>query len=122
MSMNGEGGQCDFHSICLCTCGQCEKPAVDCEGKMYTTTHVLTCPFHSLAYEIELGVRAKQADDLIHTKLGKGHTNLVEASHNVLIGFRPKVMHLHRLHYQGLLQSNQTFIGSIEGHGLPLVS
>ena len=92
---------------------------------MYTTTNVLTCPFHSLAYEIELGERAKQADELIHTKLGKGHTNLVEASHNVLIRFRPKVMHLHRLHYQvstnlGLLQSNQTYMGSMKG--LPLVS
>ena len=70
-----EGGQCDFHSIRLCTSGQCEQPAVHCEGKMYTTTNVLTCPFHSLAYEIELGERAKQADELIHTKLGKGHTN-----------------------------------------------
>ena len=115
-----EGGECDFHCMYLCSCGKCERSAVSCEGKRYATTNALTCPFHSLAYEIELGVWTKQADNLIHSQLGKGHTNSVEAAHNVLIRFRPKSMHLHRLHYQvatnlGLLQSNQTFMGSMEG-------
>ena len=73
-----------------------------------------------MAYEVELHVRSIQKDDLIHDQLGKGHTNACEAAHHVLILFCPKSMHMHRLHYQvstnlGLLQSNQSFMGSLEG-------
>ena len=54
------------------------------------TRNVLMCPFHSLAYQIECEKRAQQAHDVIHPVLGGGHTNQNEASHNVLIRFRPK--------------------------------
>ena len=74
----------------------------------------LTCPFHFLAYQIECEYRASQGDDLVHPDLKKGHSNWVEASHNVLIRFRPKRIHLERLHYAlstdlGFLQANMTF-------------
>ena len=40
----------------------------------------LDCKFHALLYEIECHARAKQ---LIHPVLKRGHSNAVEASHNV---------------------------------------
>ena len=65
----------------------------------YATKNPFTCPLHALAYEIECNNRAAQSHNIIHPELGKGHSNLYEASHNVLIRFRSKNLHLHRLHY-----------------------
>ena len=90
-----EGGQCDFHPTTLCSCGQCDDD-VKCEGKPYRTKNVLSCPYHSLAYQIECEKRAKLASEVIHPVLGRGHTNQIEASHNVFIHFRPKHWHLTR--------------------------
>ena len=117
-----EGGSCDFHSEKRCICGSCEEDDVKCEGKEYTTKHPLTCPLHALAYEIECNTRAAQAHDIIHPELGKGHSNLCEASHNVLVRFRSKNLHLHHLHYitstnLGLCQSNMTYLTSKKGTG-----
>ena len=66
--------------------------------------------FHALLYEIECHERAAQFKKLVHPILKRGHSNAVEASHNVLIRFRSKDINLERLHYQlstnlGLLQS-----------------
>ena len=54
--------------------------------------------------------------------LGRGHTNQNEASHNVLIRFRPKHSQMTRLHYHvstnlGLLQSNMTYMNRVRGLG-----
>ena len=58
--------------------------------------------FMPLAYEIECHERASHAHDLIHPVLGRGHLNLPEASHNVLVRFRSKSLHLHRLHLHNI--------------------
>ena len=101
----------------LCSCRQCDEGNLKCEGRAYRTQNVLSCPYHSLAYQVECEKRAKQASEVIHPVLGRGHTNKNEALHNVLIHFRPKHWHLKRLHYQvstklGLLQSNMSFMTS----------
>ncbi len=115
-----DGQQCDFHPLRLCSCGKCDEDNIKCEGKAYKTRNVLSCPFHSLAYQIECDRRADQAEDVIHPVLGRGHTNQSEASHNCLIRFRSKSLHLNRFHYQvstnlGLLQSNMTYMNSVHG-------
>ena len=91
-----------------------------CDGKLYATKCPLTCPLHALAYEIECDEHASHAHDLIHPVLGRGHSNLPEASHNVLVRFRSKNLHLHRLHYitstnLGLCQSNMTWLTGKRG-------
>ena len=91
-----------------------------CDGKLYATKSPLTCPLHALAYEIECDERASHAHDLVHPVLGRGHSNLPEASHNVLVRFRSKNLHLHRLHYitstnLGLCQSNMTWLTGKRG-------
>ena len=48
-----DGGQCGFHPVKVCSCGKCEdRENYECEGKDYHTKHILSCPLHSLAYEI----------------------------------------------------------------------
>lgn len=116
-----ETGRCDFHPVKVCTCKKCEdREQLECEGKDYHTKYILSCPLHSLAYEIECDRRASMADVLVHPVLMRGHSNWLEASHNVLIQFRPKHIHLERLHYEtatnlGLLQSNMTYIYNKHG-------
>ena len=73
---------------------------------------MLTCPFHSLVYEIECHERAEMSEQLVHTILKRGHSNWLETSH---IRFRPKHILLERLHYVlstelALLQSNMTYM------------
>ena len=109
-----DGGHCDFHTLAVCSCGSCEdKYNFMCRGKPYKTGHVLDCPFHSLAYELECQEKAALAHVLIHPEIGKVTTNVVEASHNVLVRYRSKDWHIARLHYQvstnlGLIQSCMT--------------
>ena len=109
-----EGGQCDFHALKVCDCGQCaDKNQPQCQGKDYHTREVLNCPFHLLAYRIECHTRGEMANQLVHPVLKRGHTNWLESSHSVLIRFRPKHISLERLHYHvstnlGLLQANMT--------------
>ena len=116
-----DSGRCDFHQLCVCSCGNCkDKEEPDCAGKPYSTKHILSCPLHSLAYEIEINERASMANDLVHPILKRGHSNWLEASHNVLIRFRPKHIFLERLHYEvstnlGLLQSNMTYMYNKRG-------
>ena len=74
---------------------------------------MLRCPFHRLAYQIECDERIKMADQLVHPELHCGHSNWLEASHNVLLRFRQKHLSLERLNYHvatnlGLLQANMT--------------
>lgn len=123
-----EGGRCDFHPLRVCSCNNCDKKEqIECEGKPYKTRMKLDCEFHALLYEIECTERAAQATKLVHPILKRGHSNAVEASHNVLIRFRSKDIFLERLHYQlstnlGLLQSNLTYMHTKLGtsyHWLP---
>ena len=122
-----EGGQCDFNPLCVCSCGNCDGKELCCEGKKYTTRSKLTCGFHKLAYQIECHRRSEQAEDVIHTELGRGHTNQVECANGCLIRFRSKNWNLKRLHYRvstnlGLLESNLTFMHNVNGvdyHWLP---
>ena len=93
-------GRCDFHQPRLCSCNECnDGDDLKCEGKDYHTRYALTCPFHSLAYEIECHERAEMSEQLVHPILKRGHSNWLEASHNVFIRFRPKHIHLEQLHY-----------------------
>ena len=111
-----KGGRCDFHPLRVCTCTKFEdKEQIQCDGRPYHTRCKLSCPFHSLAYEIECHERAKQAKQLVHPVLKRGHSNSLEASHNVLIRYRSKDVSLERLHCQlstniGLLQANLTYM------------
>ena len=55
------------------------------------------------------------SEQLVHPILKRRHSNWLEASHNVFIRFRPKHIHLERLHYTlstelALLQSNMTYL------------
>ena len=79
-----EGGQCDFHPLTLCSCNKCpSNESIQCEGKKYSSTFVLKCCFHSLAYEIECNGRSEQAESVIHPDLGCGHTNRVESVNSI---------------------------------------
>ena len=111
-----DGGMCSFHTLKLCTCGECSDDGEPkCDGKDYHTKLILKCPMHSLAYKIECHRRASMSEQLVHPILKRGHSNWLEASHNVFIRFRPKHIHLERLHYVvstelALLQSNMTYM------------
>ena len=75
----------------------------------------LDCKFHTLLYEIECHERAKQAEELIHPVLKRGHSNALKTSHNVFIRFRSKDVFLQRFHYHlstnlALLQGNLTYM------------
>jgi hypothetical protein len=111
-----EVGKCDFHPLLVCSCKKCDnKEQLQCEGKPYKTNVMLKCSFHSLLYEIELYERTLQAKQLVHPVLKCGHSDTVEASHNVLIRCRSKAVALEMTHYHvstnlGLLQSNLTYM------------
>ena len=86
-----------------------------CEGKPYESKNVLACSLHSFAYEIECETRARNADKVIHSELGKGHSNLCESAFSILPKYRAKNLVLHRLTYmsltnRGLLISCQSFM------------
>ena len=122
--------QCDSHPLVTCSCGACKnKEVIKCKGKAYKTRFQLSCKFHALLYEIECHERASQAEELIHPVLKRGHSNAMEASHNVFIRFRSKDISLQRLHYHvstnlGLLQANLTYMHAKFGtkyHWIPEV-
>ena len=116
-----DGGRCDFHLPRVCSCNLCDdEENLQCEGKDYHTRCLLSCPIHSLAYEVECHERAQMFEQLIHPTLKRGHSNWLEASHSVFIRFRPKHINLERLHYVvstelALLQSTRSVDRSITG-------
>lgn len=59
-------------------------------------------------------------NSLVHPILKRGHSNLPEASHNVLIRFRNKHIFLERLHYHlstdlGFLPANMSYAQTKKG-------
>lgn len=120
--------ECSFHPLRVCCCGKCERDdELKCQGKEYQSTNVLTCPLHSLAYEIECNHRADHATEIIDPELGRGHSNACESTFSVFPKFRPKDVGLQRLHYQAstnlaLLQASMTYLYEKRGteyHWLP---
>ena len=114
-----EGGQCDFHPLKLCTCGDCNKENILCQGKEYSS-YALTCPFHSLAYEIECANIASLANQIVHPELGIGNTHQLESSHSVLTKYRSKDQYLHDMHYclstnLALLQTTMPYMWKKKG-------
>ena len=115
--------------LSVCSCGSCKKDSLSCAGKRYKSTCVLTCSYHSLAYEWECIKYASESRSLIHPGIGRGHSNQVEASHNVFIRFRSKILNIGKLHYEvstnlALLQSNLTWLNNKHGlgyHWLPIL-
>ena len=111
-----EDGQCDFHPLLVCSCGECViGEELSCEGKIYESKNHLDCDLHALGYEIECAYRASLASEIIDPVLGPGHSNLCEATFAAVAKFCPKDVNLHRLHYQtstnlGLIQSNMTYL------------
>ena len=105
------GWKCTFHALKVCSCGGCQYDAdLKCDGKDYHTR--VSCAF--LAYEIECHQRASMSEQLVHPIIKRGHSNWLEASHNVF-----KHIHLERLHYTlstelALLQSNMTYTESMD--------
>ena len=73
------------------------KKTISVKGRI--TMHEKCFPFHILVYQFECNIRAKMADQLVHSELHHGHSNWLEASHNVLLRFRQKHLSLERLHY-----------------------
>ena len=66
-------------------------------------------------YEIECCMRSDLAKEIVDPELGRGHSNLCEATFSVLPKFWAKDTNLHRLHYQtstnlGLVQSDMTYL------------
>ena len=95
-----DGGKCSFHPSTVCSCGNCDDDDnLQCEGKPYESRFILSCELHSLGYEIECETRASKAESVIHTEMGRGHSNLCEAAFNVLPRFRAKSLAIHRLSY-----------------------
>ena len=89
-----EDGECDFHPLRVCSCGNCsDDEDFKCNGKEYQSKHPLTCPLHSLVYEIECANRAKHADEIIDLDLGRGHSNACEATFSVFKKFGLKMWH-----------------------------
>ena len=62
-----------------------KEDEIKCTGEPYKTKLPLKCAFHWLAYKIECKKRAQEADSVIHPQVGRGHSNLCEASIKVLL-------------------------------------
>ena len=85
-----EGQVCGFHAKKVCSCKTCdddEEPK--CEGAPYHNKKQLKCEQHHLEYQIECE-RREDADNIIHPKMGRAHSNLCEAHFTVLPKFRAK--------------------------------
>ena len=75
-----EGGHCSFHDLQKCACGNgCENGNECPKAIRYTSANVLSCPFHLLAYRIVMTGAAKRAEEVIHSTMGRGHSNPCES-------------------------------------------
>ena len=64
----------------MCDCGKCTKGYITCQGKPYETKNILSCPFHSLAYEIACEAIIDKSKQIIDEELGCCHTSIIELS------------------------------------------
>uniref|UniRef100_A0A1X7TCB3 Uncharacterized protein n=1 Tax=Amphimedon queenslandica TaxID=400682 RepID=A0A1X7TCB3_AMPQE len=64
-----DGEKCFFHDLTVCDCGKCKKSDITCQGKPYKTKNILSCPFHSLAYEIACEAVIDKSKQIIHEDL-----------------------------------------------------
>ena len=93
----GDGETCGFHPNIVCSCGNCDEDEdLQCSGKPYKTKNPLTCEYHQLAYQIECDRRAKDAANVIHSVMGRGHSNLCEAHFTVLPDYHSEDQNLWR--------------------------
>ena len=74
-------------------------------GKPYKSKFVLSCELHSLECEIECERRALNAGSVIHTVMGRRHSNLCEAAYNILLRFHAKGLSYITLTNWGLIMS-----------------
>ena len=81
-------GSCNFHPARTSSCKKCEEDQIKCTGQPYETKTPVKCDFHWLVYRIECERRADEDDSVIHPEMGRGHSNLCEASFTVLPQFR----------------------------------
>ena len=60
----------------VCSCGTCDDDnQLWCDGKPFESKFFLKCDLHSLGYEIECETRTSKVDTVIHSTMGRGHTN-----------------------------------------------
>lgn len=62
----------------------------------HKTKNPMTCEYHQLANQIECEHRARDAANVIHSVMGRGHSNLCEAHFTVLLDYRSKDQNLCR--------------------------
>ena len=116
----GDSGQCCFHPLMKCSCGECGGDDLHCPGKPYHARNALSCEFHAKLFEIECLQRARKSHQVIHPILGRGHSNLPESGHHLMTMFRSKDRSLKGQYYclttdLGLLQANLSFmIGGLD--------
>ena len=77
MAHTWENGSCSFHPQLTCSCGKCNDE-IKCMGMAYQSKYTLSCPLHSMAYELECEVRASKASSVIHDQLGRGTRTCVK--------------------------------------------
>ena len=100
MSTSGmKGNVISTHPKCVLVTTAKMQSSFNVKERTTTLDTLLSCPFHSFAYEIECHERALMSEQLVHATLKRGHSNWLEASHSAFIHFRPKHIHLEGLHY-----------------------
>ena len=94
-------GFCSFHAQNVCqNVGKCGDEELKCKGKPYKSKNIVTCPLPALAY----------AAQVIHSELGKEHSNLCESAFSVLPKFRAKNLAFHRLTYMSDMKARATIL------------
>ena len=87
----GDEETCGFHPNVVCSCGNCDEDEdLHAVVNLIKPSTPLTCEYHQLAYQIECEHHAKDAANVIHSVMGRGHSNLCEAHFTVLPDFRSK--------------------------------
>lgn len=113
-SASGKSGVVSYASTIGTPTSRPVKGGVSCLSSVETVS--LNVHFMHWPFEIECDNRASQATELIHPELARGHSNLLEASYNVLIRFRSKNLTCNVCTTYlvstnlGLLQSNMTWL------------
>lgn len=118
------GRKCSHLSI-LCSCGNCDNDDnLQCEDKPYESRFVLFCQFQSLSSKIECET------SVIYPVMGWRHSNVCEATFNVILRFCAKSFVTHYLLYitlynWGLIKicspDPSPYVSLFEHMGLPIL-